>query len=417
MPRENLNPFKIAQSQFQRAAETLNLDPGMRKILSQPKRELSVSIPVRMDDGRIEVFRGYRVQHNIARGPAKGGIRYHPDVTRDEVRALASWMTWKCACLELPYGGGKGGVVVDPRKLSIGELERLTRRYASEILPVIGPEQDIPAPDVYTNSQTMAWIMDTYSMTKGSTALGVVTGKPVSLGGSKGRDRATARGVQFVLREACKDRKLKLAGATVAIQGFGNAGGTLATLLHDDGAKIVAASDSTAGLYDPKGLDPKALHAHKDAGKPFKTFKGPKQITNKALLELNVDILCPSALENQITGANVARVKAKIIAEAANGPTTPLADENLFKRGRTVIPDILANAGGVTVSYFEWVQDFSSFFWEEDEVDKRLERAMVKAYRHVAETAKKHKCSLRDAAYIVAVGRVAEATSLRGLFP
>jgi glutamate dehydrogenase/leucine dehydrogenase len=417
MPRENLNPFKIAQSQFQRAAETLGLDPGMRKILSQPKRELSVSIPVRMDDGRIEVFRGYRVQHNIARGPAKGGIRYHPDVTRDEVRALASWMTWKCACLELPYGGGKGGVVVDPRKLSIGELERLTRRYASEILPVIGPEQDIPAPDVYTNSQTMAWIMDTYSMTKGSTALGVVTGKPVSLGGSKGRDRATARGVQFVLREACKDRKLKLAGATVAIQGFGNAGGTLATLLHDDGAKIVAASDSSAGLYDPKGLDPRALHAHKDAGKPFKSFKGPKVITNQALLELNVDILCPSALENQITGANVARVKAKIIAEAANGPTTPLADENLFKRGRTVIPDILANAGGVTVSYFEWVQDFSSFFWEEDEVDKRLERAMVKAYRHVAETAKKHKCSLRDAAYIVAVGRVAEATSLRGLFP
>jgi len=417
MPRENLNPFKIAQTQFERAAESLKLDPGSRKVLSMPKRELAVSIPVRMDDGRIEVFRGYRVQHNIARGPAKGGIRYHPGVTRDEVRALASWMTWKCACLDLPYGGGKGGIVVDPRKLSMGELERLTRRYASEILPVIGPEQDIPAPDVYTNSQTMAWIMDTYSMTKGSTALGVVTGKPVSLGGSKGRDIATARGVQFVLREACKDRKLKLAGATVAIQGYGNAGGTLASLLHEDDAKIVAASDSSAGLYDPKGLDPKALHAHKEAGKPFKAFKGPKVITNQQLLELNVDILCPSALENQITGANAAKVKAKIIAEAANGPTTPMADDNLFKRGRTVIPDILANAGGVTVSYFEWVQDFSSFFWEEDEVDKRLERAMVKAYRNVAETAKQHKCSLRDAAYIVAVGRVAEATRLRGLFP
>jgi glutamate dehydrogenase (NAD(P)+) len=417
MARENLNPFKIAQTQFERAAEVLNLEPGLRKVLSIPKRELAVSIPVRMDDGRFEVFRGYRVQHNIARGPAKGGIRYHPDVTRDEVRALASWMTWKCACLDLPYGGGKGGVVVDPRKLSMGELERLTRRYASEILPVIGPEQDIPAPDVYTNSQTMAWIMDTYSMTKGSTALGVVTGKPVSLGGSKGRDIATARGVQFVLREACKDRKLTLKGSKVAIQGFGNAGGNLATLLHEDGASIVAASDSTAGLYDPKGLDVKALHAHKDAGKPFKAFKGPKVITNKQLLELNVDILCPSALENQITGENAGRVKAKIVAEAANGPTTPLADANLFKRGRTVIPDILANAGGVTVSYFEWVQDFSSFFWEEDEVDKRLERAMIKAYRAVADTAKKHKCSLRDAAYIVAVGRVAEATRLRGLFP
>ncbi|HTO92180.1 MAG TPA: Glu/Leu/Phe/Val dehydrogenase, partial [Candidatus Sulfotelmatobacter sp.] len=403
--------------QFERAAVALELDPGTRKVLSMPKRELAVSIPVRMDDGRIEVFRGYRVQHNIARGPAKGGIRYHPDVTRDEVRALASWMTWKCACLDLPYGGGKGGVVVDPRKLSMGELERLTRRYASEIFPIIGPEQDIPAPDVYTNSQTMAWIMDTYSMTKGTTALGVVTGKPVSLGGSKGRDRATARGVQFVLRETCKDRKLSLKGAKVAIQGYGNAGGTLATLLHEDGAKIVAVSDSSTGLYDANGLDPKALHAHKDAGKAFKVFKGPKQITNAQLLELNVDVLCPSALENQITGANAPRVKAKIVAEAANGPTTPLADENLFKRGRTVIPDILANAGGVTVSYFEWVQDFSSFFWEEDEVDKRLERSMVKAYRHVAETAKRHNCSLRDAAYIVAVGRVAEATRLRGLFP
>ena len=416
-PRENLNPFKIAQSQFERAAEVLGLDSGTRKVLSNPKRELSVTMPVRMDDGRIEVFKGYRVQHNIARGPSKGGIRYHPGVTRDEVRALASWMTWKCACLDLPYGGGKGGVVVDPRKLSMGELERLTRRYASEILPVIGPEQDIPAPDVYTNSQTMAWIMDTYSMTKGATALGVVTGKPVALGGSVGRDRATARGVQFVLRETCKDRKVPLKGASVAIQGFGNAGGNLATLLAADGAKIVAASDSTGGLYDPKGLDPKALHAHKDAGGGFKTLKLGKPVTNRQLLELDVDILCPSALENQITGANTARVKAKIIAEAANGPTTPLADANLFKRGRTVIPDILANAGGVTVSYFEWVQDFSAFFWEEDEVDKRLERSMVKAYRAVANTAKQHECSLRDAAYIVAVGRVAEATRLRGLFP
>ena len=416
-PRENLNPFKIAQQQFERAADRLELDDGLRAILSTPKRELGVSIPVKMDDGKYRVFQGYRVQHNIARGPAKGGIRYHPGVTLDEVRALASWMTWKCACLDLPYGGGKGGVIVDPRKLSLGELERLTRRYASEIFPIIGPDNDIPAPDVYTNSQTMAWIMDTYSMTRGSTALGVVTGKPVGLGGSKGRDRATARGVQFVLREACRDQKLKLAGATVAIQGFGNAGGTLATLLAEDGAKIVAASDSTGGVHDPRGLDPRALHAHKDAGQGFKTFGAGRPVTNKQLLELPVDILCPSALENQITAENVGRVKAKIIAEAANGPTTPAADESLFRRGRVVIPDILANAGGVTVSYFEWVQDFSSFFWEEDEVDKKLERSMVKAYRHVAETAKRHKTSLRDGAYVVAVSRVAEATRLRGIFP
>ena len=417
MPRENLNPFTIAQSQFERAAQRLKLDAGLRKILSTPKRALTVSIPVRMDDGRYEVFTGYRVQHNMARGPAKGGIRYHPDVTLDEVKALASWMTWKCACLDLPYGGGKGGVVVDPRMLSQPELERLTRRYASEILPIIGPEQDIPAPDVYTNSQTMAWIMDTYSMTKGNTSLGVVTGKPVGLGGSLGRERATARGVQFVLREVCRDRKLKLDGARVAIQGFGNAGGHLATLLAQDGAKIVAASDSSGGVHDPKGLDVKALHAHKKSGASLKTFKAGKPITNKQLLELPVDILAPSALENQITSTNVARVTAKIVAEAANGPTTPMADEVLFKRGRTVIPDILANAGGVTVSYFEWVQDFSSFFWEEDEVDRRLERAMIKAYRAVAEESKRHKMSLRDGAYLVAVGRVAEATRVRGIFP
>jgi glutamate dehydrogenase (NAD(P)+) len=417
MPRENLNPFAIAKSQFERAAHRLELDEGLRKILSTPKRVLTVSIPVRMDNGRYEVFTGYRVQHNIARGPAKGGIRYHPDVTLDEVQALASWMTWKCACLELPYGGGKGGVIVDPRKLSQNELERLTRRYASEILPIIGPEQDIPAPDVYTNSQTMAWIMDTYSMTKGATALGVVTGKPVGLGGSLGRDRATARGVQFTLREACKDRKIKLNGAKVAIQGFGNAGGHLATLLAADGARIVAASDSSGGVYEPRGMSPKALHAHKDAGHGLKTFRPGKPITNKQLLELPVDILVPAALENQITSANAGRIKAQIIAEAANGPTTPMADDALFRRGRTVIPDILANAGGVTVSYFEWVQDFSAYFWEENEVDRRLEHAMVHAYRHVAETAAKHKSSLRDGAYVVAVGRVAEATRVRGIFP
>jgi len=417
MPRENLNPFVIAQSQFEQAAERLKLDPGVRAILSTPKRSLTVSIPVRMDDDSYKVFTGHRVVHNMARGPAKGGIRFHPDVTLDEVKALASWMTWKCACLDLPFGGGKGGVAVDPHALSERELERLTRRYTSEILPLIGPDKDIPAPDVYTDAQTMAWIMDTYSMTKGSTTLGVVTGKPLALGGSRGRDRATARGVQFVLREACKARKMKLAGSKVAIQGYGNAGGHLATLLAEDGAKIVAATDSKGGIFNAKGLDPAALSAHKEKGASLKTFKGGKPITNKEVLELAVDILVPAALENVITSANAGRVKAKIIAEAANGPTTPMADESLFRRGRTVIPDILANAGGVTVSYFEWVQDFNTFFWEDDEVDRRLEKYMIRAYRAVAEMAARHKTSLRGGAYVLAVSRVAEAARVRGLFP
>jgi glutamate dehydrogenase (NAD(P)+) len=417
MPRENLNPFAIARAQFERAADRLELDTGLREILATPKRELTVSIPVKMDDGAYRVFRGHRVQHNVARGPAKGGIRYHPDVTLDEVRALASWMTWKCATLNLPYGGGKGGVRVDPRQLSRDELERLTRRYASEIMPIIGPEQDIPAPDVYTDSQTMAWIMDTYSMTRGHTALGVVTGKPVGLGGSLGRDTATARGVQFTLREACRERKIQLDGARVAIQGFGNAGGHLATLLAREGVRLVAVSDSQGGTYDPKGLDVKALHAHKKRGASLATYPKGKKLTNRQLLEVACDVLVPAALENQITAANAANVKAKIVAEAANGPTTPAADEILFKKGKTLIPDILANAGGVTVSYFEWVQDFSAFFWDEKQVDQLLEKAMVAAYRDVAATAHKHQSSLRDGAYVVAVGRVAEATRVRGIFP
>ena len=414
---ENLNPFAIAQSYFEEAAERLKLDPGLRAVLSTPKRSLTVAVPVRMDDGTFQVFTGHRVQHNIARGPAKGGIRYHPDVTLDEVKALASWMTWKCACLELPFGGGKGGITVDPRKLSKGELERMTRRYTSEILPIIGPDQDIPAPDVYTDSQTMAWIMDTVSMTRGATTLGVVTGKPLALGGSRGRDRATARGVQFALREACAQRNTKLADARVAIQGFGNAGGTLATLLAEGGALVVAASDSSGGIHDPNGLDPAKLHAHKATGQHLKTFPAGTPVTNQELLELPVDILVPAALENQITGDNAARIQATIVAEAANGPTTPLADRTLFERGRTVIPDILANAGGVTVSYFEWVQDFYAYFWEEDEIDRGLEKAMRRAYASVAEAAARHRTSLRGGAYVVAVGRVAEATTLRGLFP
>jgi glutamate dehydrogenase (NAD(P)+) len=417
MPRENLNPFKIAQHYFQQAAARLKLDDGMRAILSSPKRAITVSIPVRMDDGGYQVFTGHRVVHNMARGPAKGGIRFHPDVTLDEVKALASWMTWKCACLDLPFGGGKGGVAVDPHRLSERERENLTRRYTSEILPLIGPDQDIPAPDVYTDPQIMAWIMDTYSMTKGATTLGVVTGKPLSLGGSKGRDKATARGVQFVLREACKARKMSLKGATVAIQGYGNAGSHLATLLHAEGSKVVAVTDSQGGIHLAKGLDPKELAAHKAKGQSLKTFPRGTKVTNKQLLEMNVDILVPAALENQITGTNASRVKAKIIAEAANGPTTPLADDILFKRGRTVIPDILANAGGVTVSYFEWVQDFYTFFWDEEEVDRRLETYMTRAYRAVEQAAEKHQCSLRGGAYVVGVERVNEATRVRGIFP
>jgi glutamate dehydrogenase (NAD(P)+) len=417
MPRENLNPFAIAKAQFERAADLLELDAGTRKILSTPRRALTVSVPIRRDDGRYEVFVGHRVQHNTARGPAKGGIRYHPRVTIDEVKALASWMTWKCACMNLPFGGGKGGVACDPKKLSLSEVERMTRRFTSEILPIIGPEQDVPAPDVNTDSQVMAWIMDTYSMTKGYSSLGVVTGKPTSLGGSVGRDQATARGLQFVLREVCKDRKLKLEGARVAIQGFGNAGGTAATLLEQDGVRLVAASDSSGGTYNTKGLDPKKLHAHKKAGHGLHTYPGGEPISHAQLVECPCEILIPAALENEITLANGGRVKAEVVIEAANGPTTPGADAMLIKKGKIVVPDILANAGGVTVSYFEWVQDLYSFFWDDGEVDVRLEKAMKRAYREVVETARRHKVSLRDGAMTLAVGRVSEASRIRGLYP
>ena len=416
MPRENLNPFLIAQTYFHEAADILNLDNGMRAILSTPKRILTVSIPVRMDNGRYEVFVGHRGADNMSPAPATGGIRFHPDVTLDEVKALESWMTWKCATLDLPFGGGKGGVVVEPHMLSVHERERLTRRYTSEILPFIGPDQDIPAPDVYTDPQIMAWIMDTYSMTKGSTSLGVVTGKPLALGGSRGRDKATARGVQFVLRETCKALKMSIKGAKVAIQGYGNAGSHLGALLHAEGAKIVAVSDSKGGVHEPKGLDPARLQAHKACGKSLKAFPAGKPITNKQLLELPVDILVPAALENQITANNAARVKAKIIVEAANGPTTPLADDILFKRGRTVIPDILANAGGVTVSYFEWVQDRAAYFWDEETVNRRLETIMVRSFHDVAALAEKHKVDPRIAAYMLSVDRVAAMHRLRGMY-
>jgi glutamate dehydrogenase (NAD(P)+) len=415
--REELNPFKIAQQQFNTAAEHLKLESWLRDVLNRPKRQLVVSVPTKMDDGSIRVFEGYRVQHNLARGPAKGGIRYHPSVTLDEVKALAAWMTWKCATVNIPYGGGKGGVVCDPKNMSLRELEGMTRRYASEISLIIGPERDIPAPDVYTNAQTMAWIMDTYSMTVGSTQLGVVTGKPLQIGGSQGRNEATARGVQFVTREACREKGIPLKGAKVVVQGFGNAGSIAARLLSEDGASIIAVSDSSGGIVNPRGLDIHAVLAWKAQSGALKGFAGAEPITNERLLELECDVLIPAALENQITLENAARIRAKIVAEAANGPTTPGADEVLFRNGVFLIPDILANAGGVTVSYFEWVQSLQSFFWEEVQVNQHLEKVMTRAFAEVLAISRKYKVHMRTAAYILAVGRVAEATRIRGIYP
>ncbi|MEE9265041.1 MAG: Glu/Leu/Phe/Val dehydrogenase [Vicinamibacteria bacterium] len=415
--KENLNPFHIASQQFDRAADILNLNSGIREVLRTPKRQLIVSIPTRMDDGQVKVFEGYRVQHNIARGPAKGGIRYHPDVTLDEVKALAAWMTWKTATVNVPYGGGKGGVICDPKKMSQRELENMTRRYAAELSIIIGPDRDIPAPDVYTNAQTMAWIMDTYSMIQGHSTLAVVTGKPIELGGSRGRNEATARGCLFTIREACKIKGINLSGATAVVQGYGNAGYISANLLAEDGAKIIAVSDSRAGILNTKGLDPKKVLAHKQETGSVAGFPGADQITNEELLQLECDVLVPAALENQITMANAASVNAKIVAEAANGPTTPGADEILHDKGVFIIPDILANAGGVTVSYFEWVQDMQGFFWDESEVNQQLEKIMIRAFHEVSQSAEKHKVHNRIGAYVLAVGRVAEATKVRGLFP
>lgn len=411
------NSFEVAKHQFSIAADYLGLDPGLRKVLSTCKRELIVNFPVQMDDGSVEVYTGYRVQHNLARGPAKGGIRYHPQVTLDEIRALAMWMTWKCATVNIPYGGAKGGVIVDPRKLSAYELENLTRRYATEISLLIGPETDIPAPDVNTNAQTMAWIMDTYSMHKGYSVTAVVTGKPVNIGGAEGRNEATARGVQYVIREATRERNIPLSGARVAVQGFGNAGSIAARFLAEDGAIVVAASDSQGGVYNPKGLDVRSLLAFKQEHGTLVGFPAGDHVTNQELLELDCDILIPAALENQFNANNAPRVKAKLIAEAANGPTNPEADLIFFDRGIFLLPDILANAGGVTVSYFEWVQDLQSFFWSEEETNKRLLQIMTRAFAEVYKIAQDRKIDMRTAAYILAVGRVAEATKTRGIYP
>ena len=415
--QEELNPFKIAKQQFDRAADYLELDDSMRRVLKNAKRQLVVSIPVKMDNGEVQVFEGYRVQHNIARGPAKGGIRFHPQVTLDEVKALASWMTWKCATVGIPYGGGKGGVICDTKSLSKGEIERLTRRYAFEIAPIIGPDSDIPAPDVYTDEQTMAWIMDTISMVRGRTELGVVTGKPISLGGSQGRGEATARGCLYALREACRVKGMNLKGARVAVHGFGNAGANIARLVAADGAIVVALCDSRGGVYSGSGINVDAALHHKSQTKALQGLTNTKEMSNEDVLGVDCDILLPAALENTITLGNVGRVKAKIIAELANGPTTPGADRVLEEQGVFLVPDILANAGGVTVSYYEWVQDLYSYFWSEGEINERLEQTMRAAFRSVHEKAQQFGTDMRTGAYILAVDRVAEATRMRGIFP
>jgi len=413
----HINAWQVAQRQFDLAAEKLNLDPGLRRVLREPRRELTVHFPVHMDDGSVQVFTGFRVQHNLGRGPAKGGIRYHQDVSLDEVKALSMWMTWKCAVVGIPYGGGKGGVIVDPKKLSLKELEGLTRRFATEISVLIGPERDIPAPDVNTNSQTMAWIMDTYSMHVGYTVPGVVTGKPISLGGSEGRNEATARGAVYCIVEAADHLGMDLHKSTVAIQGFGNAGSIAAQLMAAEGSRIVAVSDSTGGIHRAEGLDVERVIAWKKDHGTVQGFPGSRDISNMDVLATECDILIPAALENQITAKNADDVKARIVAEAANGPTTPEADERLFERGIFLIPDILCNAGGVTVSYFEWVQDLNRDHWTEEVVNDKLKVIMVKAFHEVLRLAQSNEVNNRVGAYLLAVDRVASATALRGLYP
>jgi glutamate dehydrogenase (NAD(P)+) len=410
------NPFEVAQRQFDIAADALQLEDGIRIKLRVPRRCLIVSVPFEMDDGSWKVVQGYRVQHDVSRGPAKGGIRFHPQVTLDEVKALAAWMTWKCAVVNLPYGGAKGGIEVDPKALSLHELERMTRRYTNEIAIIIGPEKDIPAPDVYTDAQVMAWIMDTFTMRQGFASPGVVTGKPIMLGGSLGRREATARGCVFTIEAACKHLGLQLQGMTVAIQGYGNAGSIAHDILHERGAKVVAVSDSRGGIHSKSGLDPKVVQAHKQKAGSVVGTPGTDRVSNEELLELKVDILIPAALENQITGENAPRIRPKILAEAANGPTTPEADPILHENGVFLIPDILANAGGVTVSYFEWVQDLQNYFWTEEEVNQKLETIMKRSFADVAAITEKNHVHNRTAAYMLGIGRVAEATRLRGLY-
>jgi len=408
--------FGAMLQEFEGAARLLGLDPGLWKILTTPKRQIIVSCPVVMDNGQVEVFTGYRVQYNITLGPAKGGIRYHPDVSLDEVKALAAWMTWKCAVAGVPFGGGKGGVICDPTKMSKRELEALTRRYIAEIIDAIGPDKDVPAPDVNTNEQIMAWVMDTYSMHVGYTATAVVTGKPIVMGGSLGRREATGRGVMITTREAARHLGIDIKGATVAVQGFGNVGSVSADLLNRIGAKIIAVTDWKGGVYNAAGLDVGKLIAWVSEHTTVAGFPGAEPLGTDKLFDLDVDILIPAALENQITKDNAPRIKAKIIAEGANGPTTPEAHKHLYDRGVFVIPDILANAGGVTTSYFEWVQDRHGYFWEESEVNERLERKMQVAFDTVLGTSIKYNTDMRTAAYIVAINRVAQVTKMRGMY-
>ena len=411
------NPFEIAKDQLRRVADVFDIDDNLVNVLGECKKAVSVSIPVAMDDGRTQVFQGHRVTHNIARGPSKGGIRYHPDVTVDEVKALAMWMTWKCALAGIPFGGAKGGVVCNPKQLSRGELERMTRRFTTEIINEIGPEKDIPAPDVGTDGNVMAWIFDTYSMNKGHSVLGVVTGKPLTIGGSLGREEATARGALFCIREAVAKKELRLDGMSVAVQGFGNVGSYLSKFLAEDGAKVIAISDSQTALYNPNGIDVQAALAHKRQTGSLGGLKGAEEITNDELLLLDCDVLAPCALEQVITEANAGQVKARIICEGANGPLTPSADEILEDKGILILPDILANAGGVIVSYFEWVQGLQEYFWKEAEVNARLNDIITKAFDETWDTYKERETTMRFAAYGLAVQRVAEATITRGIYP
>ncbi len=414
---EPANAWATAVAQFDSAADRLRLDENIRPILRSCKRELTVHFPIRLDDGSTAVFRGHRVQHNVVLGPAKGGIRYHPAVDLDEVKALAMWMTWKCAVARIPYGGAKGGVAVEPKKLSARELENLTRRYTTEIAVLIGPQEDIPAPDMGTDARIMAWIMDTYSMHRGYSVAGVVTGKPLSVGGTLGRMEATGRGLLYVAQEAASHGLTALAGATVAIQGFGNVGGVAARLLAAEGCRVVAMSDSSGAVYNDRGLDVEALSRFRQEGGKLAQAPGGDHPTNEELLALPVDILIPAAMESQITAANASRVRAKTILEGANGPVTPEADAILAERGVVLIPDILANAGGVIVSYFEWVQDIQSFFWEEEEINERLRRVLTRAFGDVKSLADKEGVTLRQAATMLGVQRVAEATLVRGIYP
>ncbi|GIU94653.1 MAG: glutamate dehydrogenase [Gaiellaceae bacterium] len=411
------NPYELARTQLEHVGEVFGIEPNLIRVLSHCKKVVEVSIPFQRDDGTVGVFTGFRVTHNVARGPSKGGIRYHPDVTRDEVKALAMWMTWKCALMALPFGGAKGGVVCDPKSLSEKELERMTRRYTSEIINEIGPERDIPAPDVGTDSRVMAWIFDTYSMNKGHSVLGVVTGKPLSVGGSLGREEATARGSLYCIQALAGKRGQRVDEYTVAIQGFGNVGSNLARLLHAEGAKVVAVSDSRGGVYNPHGIDVPAAVEHKRETGSVVGLAGTDAITNEELVELPCDIFAPCALEQVVHAENADRVQASVICEGANGPVTPAADAILEDRGILVLPDVLANAGGVVVSYFEWVQGLQEYFWQEDEVNAKLRDIVARAFEETWQTRERYQTSLRMAAYGLAVQRVAEATTTRGLYP